>query len=113
MFWRPPKIGDEKMEKDIKKLKALFDDGSSRSILALSLIDKAEFMEATLKDLQKKVQENGVVTKMCQGAYNIDRANPALQAYNVTIKNYTSIVKQLNDMLPKGNQADNFEDDDL
>lgn len=101
------------MEKDIKKLKALFEDGSSKSILALSLIDKADFMETTLKDLQKKVKENGVVTKMCQGAYNIDRANPALAAYNITIKNYTTIIKQLNEMIPKEVKTDNFEEDDL
>lgn len=101
------------MEKDIKKLKALFEDGSSKSILALSLIDKALFMEETLGKLQVAVKENGVVTKMCQGAYNIDRANPALAAYNITIKNYTSIVKQLNEMIPKEVKTDNFEEDDL
>lgn len=101
------------MEKDIKKLKALFEDGSSKSILALSLIDKALFMEETLGKLQVAVKENGVVTKMCQGAYNIDRANPALAAYNITIKNYTSIVKQLNEMIPKEAKTDNFEEDDL
>ena len=37
---------------------------------------------------------------MCQGSYDIDRENPALKSYNTTIKNYTSVIKQLNDMLP-------------
>lgn len=102
------------MEKDIKKLTEIFNDGSSKSILALSLIDKARFMEDTLKKLQDQVKKGGVVTEMCQGKYNIDRANPALQAYNVTIKNYTSIIKQLNDMLPtRQDLVDNFDEDNL
>ena len=71
------------------------------NVLGLALIDKAEFMEKILQEMQDKIQDNGVVTEMCQGAYSIERANPALQAYNNTIKNYNSTIKQLNDMLPK------------
>ena len=41
---------------------------------------------------------------MCQGSYSINRANPALQAYNTMIKNYTSSIKQLVDMLPDGSK---------
>jgi hypothetical protein len=37
---------------------------------------------------------------MCQGDYTIERENPALKSYNTTIKNYTAVIKQLNDMLP-------------
>lgn len=68
--------------------------------LGIALLDKAVFMEKTLADLQQEITSGGVVTKMCQGSYDIDRANPALQAYNTTIKNYTTVIKQLNDMLP-------------
>lgn len=102
---------------DLKDLKPIFekmDNGKSK--LALSLLDKAEFMEDTLSKLQKKVQEDGVVTSMCQGSYDIDRENPALRSYNTTIKNYTSVIKQLNDMLPndekpKDDGFDDFGDD--
>lgn len=82
---------------DLSILEKLLKD----NVLALALIDKAKFMEETLQDLQKEINDNGVITEMCQGAYNINRANPALNAYNVTIKNYTTVIKQLNDMLPK------------
>ena len=93
---------------DLSVLKKLLKDNA----LGLSLIDKAIFMEKTLQDLQKEIDKNGVLTEMCQGAYNIERANPALQAYNVTIKNYTTVVKQLNDMLPKktDNEQNSFKD---
>ena len=47
---------------------------------------------------------------MCQGKYDIDRTNPSLQAYNNLIKNYTSVIKQLNEMLPTKTQATSFDD---
>lgn len=89
---------------DLKELKSVFEStNDNKSKLALSLLDKVTFMEETLQKLQERIKEQGVVTEMCQGKYNIDRANPALQAYNVTIKNYTSAIKQIADLLPDGN----------
>lgn len=108
----------KKKELSIKDLKSIYERiDNGRSKLALSLLDKAEFMEDTLKKLQKKVNDDGVVTSMCQGNYEIDRENPALRSYNTTIKNYTSVIKQLNDMLPNKDETkddgfENFEDDD-
>lgn len=96
---------------DLKELRAVFEStNDNKSKLALSLLDKLTFMEDALQNLQDKVKKEGVVTEMCQGRYNIDRANPALQAYNVTIKNYTSAIKQLADLLPDGNIKDDGED---
>lgn len=97
---------------DIKDLRKVFEEiNDNKSKLALSLLDKAEFLEETLKILQTKVKLEGVVTEMCQGTYTIDRENPALKSYNTTIKNYSNVIKQLNDMLPTENkpQDDGFE----
>lgn len=90
---------------NIKELKDSFkqlDDNKSK--LALSLLDKAEFLEETLQELKIKVKLQGVITEMCQGDYSIERENPALKSYNTTVKNYTSVIKQLNDMLPTKEQ---------
>lgn len=96
---------------DLKELKLLFEStNDNKSKLALSLLDKISFMEETLQKLQERIKKQGVVTEMCQGKYNIDRANPALQAYNVTIKNYTSAIKQIADLLPDGNAKVEGED---
>ena len=46
--------------------------------------------------------EKGVIEKFIQGKQNFLRESPALKSYNSTIKNYTSAVKQLNDLLPEG-----------
>lgn len=86
---------------DLKELKCIYETlGNGKSKLALSLLDKAEFLESALNHLKKEVESLGVITKMCQGSYDIERENPALKSYNTTIKNYTTVVKQLNDMLP-------------
>lgn len=86
---------------NIDELKKVFNKmNDNRSKLALSLLDKAEFLEQTLQNLKSEVIKFGVITVMCQGSYEIDRENPALKSYNVTVKNYTSVIKQLNDMLP-------------
>ena len=99
---------------NIDELKNVFSKlNDNRSKLALSLLDKAEFLELTLQDLKSEVIKFGVITTMCQGSYEIDRENPALKAYNVTVKNYTSVIKQLNDMLPHESTTpsdDGFED---
>lgn len=96
---------------DLKSLKIVFESiNDNKSKLALSLLNKVEFMEDTLQKLQDRINEQGVVTEMCQGKYNIDRANPALQAYNVTIKNYTSAIKQIVDLLPEGTSKVEGED---
>ena len=96
---------------DLKELKQVFEKvNDNKSKLALSLLDKAEFMNEILNKLQAKVKENGVVTKMCQGSYDIERENPALRSYNTTIKNYNSTIKQIVDLLPEGSRKTEGED---
>lgn len=93
---------------DLKELKCIYETlGNGKSKLALSLLDKAEFLESALNHLKKEVESLGVITKMCQGSYDIERENPALKSYNTTIKNYTTVVKQLNDMLPTDDRKAN------
>lgn len=85
----------EKIKKTFEKMK------NDKTKLGLSLIDEALFCGETLASLKDKVREDGVVTIMCQGNYEIERENPALKAYNTTIKNYQNIIKQINDLLDK------------
>ena len=76
---------------DLNSLKNTFKEmDSDKGKLGLSLLEEAEFMKITLDELKKNINKNGVVTEMCQGAYNIERANPALNQYNSLIKNYNS-----------------------
>lgn len=94
-------------EVDLKAIKSTFENmNSDKSALGLSLVEEAEFMKTTLNDLKEKIAKDGVVTSMCQGKYNIDRANPALSQYNMLIKNYQTCVKNINDLLPKEEYAE-------
>ena len=99
-------------EVDLKSIKETIDTmENDKKVLCSSLLNELIFMQTTLDDLKKQVSEHGVVTKMCQGKYDIDRANPALNQYNTLIKNYSSCIKQLNELLPKEIETtDNFDD---
>lgn len=97
---------------NLEKLKIFFEEkDDDKSRLALSLINRAIFLNKTLDDLEKEVKKSGVITTMSQGDYEIERENPALKSYNTTIKNYASLIKQLVDMLPKN--ISNGDDDDF
>lgn len=99
-------------EIDLNSIKTTIDTmENDRKVLSTSLLNEIIFMQETLDNLKKQVSEHGVVTKMCQGKYDIDRANPALNQYNTLIKNYSSCIKQLNELLPKEiDNNDNFDE---
>ena len=110
------KVGEKMARRkkiNLDKLREYFEkNDNEKSKLALSLINRAVFLNKTLDDLEKEINESGVITVMQQGDYEIERENPALKSYNTTIKNYTTLIKQLFDMLPKNigeNEKDDFD----
>ena len=103
-------------EVDYKAVELSIDNmNNDKKELCYSLLNEIKFMYQTLNELKVKVSEMGVITKMCQGKYDIERANPALNQYNTLVKNYSSCIKQLNELLPKedSNGDDEFDDDEL
>jgi len=97
-------------------LKETFNEmDNEKSVLGLNLIKEAEYMKKTLKNLKSEIDSKGLVVEMDQGKYFIERANPALSPYNTMVKNYQSIIKQINDLLPETsyNDEDKFDEDDL
>lgn len=69
--------------------------------LCLQLITNAVFMEEQLTLLQAKIRENGVVSAYKNGENQYGtRKSPEVDVYNAMIKNYTSVIKQINDLLP-------------
>ena len=112
ILWKGSRICMKTKEIDLKSIKTTIDTlENDKKVLCMSLLNEIIFMQTTLDDLKKQVDEKGVVTKMCQGKYDIERANPALNQYNTLIKNYSSCIKQLNELLPKEIESnDNFDD---
>lgn len=67
-----------------------------------SLIDEAAFMAASLYELRKIINEKGYTEEYQNGANQkgIKKCSE-VEIYNTMIKNYSSIIKQLTDLLPK------------
>lgn len=90
-----------KIKKELKSLKSIFlDIPEEHKELFNRLIERAAFMLVTLKEYEENIKENGVITTMAQGDYEIERENPAAKGYNTMVKNYQSIIRQLADLLP-------------
>lgn len=89
---------------DLNIVKRTFKEmNNDKGILGHQLIDELIFMKKTLKKLKKEINSSTVITKMCQGNYDIERANPAISQYNTMVKNYNSTIKQIIEILPSEN----------
>lgn len=71
-------------------------------------------MRVTLEDYETDLDANGYVELFSQSEKTdpYERERPVARLYNTMNKNYQSIIKQLGDLLPKGEVAsdDGFED---
>lgn len=93
----------EKIIEEIKRISAIFAkiDGKTKSAVK-SLIGNAAFMAVTLQDLQDVINTKGVVEEYRNGATQFGvKKSSEVEVYNTMIKNYSSVMKQLTDLLPK------------
>lgn len=72
-----------------------------KQTIAARLVDELVFMQKTLADLKRQIDENGTVELFEQGKQSFMRESPALKSYNTTIRQYSALYKQLCDLLPK------------
>lgn len=97
---------ETRVKKVYDKYKKIFKNiGQDRLAINDDLLVNVAFMAVTLEDLQNEVHEKGVVEHFIQGKQNFLREQPALKAYNTTIKNYNSSMKILNDLMPSGEKV--------
>ena len=101
-------------EIDFNSIKTTIDSlENDKKELCMGLYNELVFMKKTLNDLKQNIEADGVVVVMCQGAYNINRANPSLATYNTMIKNYSSVIKQLIEILEKNESPENDDFDEF
>lgn len=91
-----------KRSKELNKLKKIFKDiepGKRQTVE--KLISNAAFMAESLDELQEIIREKGFVEEYQNGAnqYGVKKCSE-VEIYNTMIKNYSSIIKQLVDLLP-------------
>lgn len=105
---------NKKIKKETQRLKKLFKDlPENKHKMAEKLIENASFMSITLDELKEDIKLYGVKEPYANGKdqYGFKESIES-KTYNTMVKNYMSIIKQLNDMLPeqkKINEDDEFE----
>ncbi len=78
---------------------------TDRLTLAKDLIERAAYMMVKLEEMEEIIDRDGLMMKMDQGKYDIDRAHPLLASYTTMVKSYNSTIKQLNEFLPPTDAA--------
>ena len=104
---------DEKIAEEIAKWNELFSEISEdKKEAAQRLIEQAAFMKVTLDILKVNIQLDGATYWFEQGKQKMLVENPAQKSYNTMINRYTTVCNSLFNLLPKGNDT-NDDDDDL
>ena len=90
-------------QKEIKRLTEIYKGLPPKQFaLAVGLIAEAARLRVRCNMLWKDLQENGEVELFSQGDQDpYERERPASRIYTAANKSYQSIIKQLNDMIPK------------
>ncbi len=90
--------------KELKKLNKIFKNISKdKKDLVQKLIKSAAFMTVELTKLENHISIHGVSETYQNGENQSGKKmSTEASAYNTMIKNYTSIIKQLTELLPEG-----------
>ncbi|MBU9724134.1 MULTISPECIES: hypothetical protein [Bacillaceae] len=104
---------EKEIKKEISRLKRILKQLEKDKLsTAEGLIHEAAFMRVTLQELKDDINNNGAVDEMAQGDYSILRESPAVKTYNTMIQRYTTVCKELFNLLPKAppkKESDGFE----
>ena len=96
------KIKEKMIKNEIVRLTRIFKKiEKNKRLTTKGLIEEAAYMKATLKELKASIDESGPIDEMQQGEYSILREHPALKAYNTMVQRYTTVIKELTNLLPK------------
>ena len=102
-------MGKPKAETRIKREREKFAEvfakmDENKRKTAEKLMDNAAFMAVTLEDLRDSINENGCVSEYQNGENQFGtKKSPEVEVYNTMIKNYTTVIKTLCDLLPESN----------
>ena len=90
-------------QKEVRRLTGIYKGLPPKQFaLAQGLIAEAARLRVRCNSLWNDLQENGEVELFSQGDQEpYERERPASRIYTAANKSYQSIIKQLNDMIPK------------
>lgn len=92
---------EKKIKQEINRIKKLYKDFSKDKAKVLEgLMNEAAFMKVTLEDMRKDLLKNGVTELFEQGEQCFNRERPEVKIYTNFIQKYSTVMKQLIDVLP-------------
>ena len=99
---------DPRTKREKAKITRLFKNiGENHASLVTKLIDNAAFLAVYLEDLRADIRENGYYDVYVHGAGQSGRKRSvAAELYQVNVKIYATIIRQLTDLLPPGEEDD-------
>lgn len=97
---------NNRIKKEKNRLKKLYlDMDENVKKMAEDIIENVAYMSITLQDLRKYSVENGIKELYMNGKGQFGyKESVESKNYNLMIKNYLTIVKQLTDLLPNDTQ---------
>ncbi|MDE6182050.1 MAG: hypothetical protein K2F59_02440 [Eubacteriales bacterium] len=95
------------MRSELEKFNKIFENiEENKRYIVQNLIENAVFMAVELKKLQKIIRKNGCTETYQNGNNQYGKKKSSeVEVYNSMIKNYSSVIKQLTDLLPNGNNT--------
>ena len=97
------------VEEEIARLEEIYADiPENKKVLIDGLIEQAARLRVSLTLLWQDICEKGDVEQFTQSDKTApyERERPAARLFNARDKNYQSIIKQLNELLPEGQATD-------
>ena len=93
---------EERIKNEKDRLIIYFEKLSERELAIITpMIENAAFMRITLEDLRKVIIEEGVTERYQNGANQFgNKQSASLQAYNMIVKTYSALMKNLFSYLP-------------
>ena len=95
---------DKRIKKEENRLKKIYKDiDDKKKSTVEGLIQRLAYLRITLEDLEKDLDENGLVEMFTQSEKTApyERKRPAAEIYNNLMTQYQKGIKQLTDLLPK------------
>ena len=93
----------EEFKAKAKKLTELIDlMGENQKPIAKKLLAQINFMEKTLKKLQKQIAADGAIIEALNGnGFKVKTEHPAQKSYNTMIGRYNAVVKTFIELVPE------------
>lgn len=102
---------EKRISEEFSRISSFFEElREGEKAVVFPLLQNAAFMRITLDDLQEIISQQGCVEAYQNGANQKGlKQSAALQSYNALIKNYTTVIKKLFDLLPPEKRPSPYE----